>query len=255
MTVIVGLLCTDGVVVGSDSSATFGPTMMHKTIEQTVQKIFVIQNRIIVTGTGQIGAGQRFTAAIDTAWKANTLKAALPTDFAKQLSIVGTNDFASTKMPQGSFGALAAFPNHKTLCLCELALQDFQPELKTKDMWFASMGSGQPITDPFLGLMRRVFFPKSQPTVKEGLFITTWALRHAIDLNPGGINGPPQIATLTLNGKGDPEARILPEGELQEHNSSVEAAEKHLSQYRDILNNPAKAEDPKIPVKEEQPHQ
>jgi 20S proteasome alpha/beta subunit len=39
MTVIIGFLCKDGIVVGSDSSATFGPDLAHRTIEQSVQKV------------------------------------------------------------------------------------------------------------------------------------------------------------------------------------------------------------------------
>jgi hypothetical protein len=204
-----------------------------------------------LAGTGQIGAGQRFTAAVDAAWSANAFgKAHTPTEFGKVLCSVGRTDFASTGMNHGSFGALAAFPVRGTLCLCELAVTDFQPELKTKDMWFVSMGSGQPITDPFLGMMRRVFFSGGQqPSVKEGLFLMTWALQHTIELNPGGINGPPQIATLMPNEKGEPEARILTDDELEEHKNSVDAAEKHLSKYREILNAPVNAAAPQIPVR------
>jgi len=250
MTVLVGLVCSDGIVIGSDSSATFGPDIAHKTIEQSVQKVFVVQGRIILAGTGQVGAGQRFTAAVDAAWTAKGFsKSHIPTDFAKTLANIGIEDFASTKMNHGCFGALAAFPVKDKLCLCELALADFQPELKTKDMWFASMGSGQPITDPFLGMMRRIFFSDGRPpTLKEGLFITTWALMHTIELNPGGINGPPQIAKLAFNAKGDPEARLISDDELEEHKNSVQAAEKHLCQYREILNAPPAPADPKIPV-------
>lgn len=250
MTVLVGLLCKDGIVIGADSSATFGPDLAHKTIEQTVQKVFVVQGRIILAGTGQVGAGQRFTAAVDAAWLSNAFaKDHTPTEFSKRLCNVGIGDFGSTQMSKGCFGALVAYPVKGKLCLCELAIADFQPELKTDSMWFASMGSGQPITDPFLGLMRRVFYPTGQPTVKEGLFLAAWALMHTIELNPGGINGPPQIATLTLNGKGDPEAHILSDDELEEHKNNVESAEKHLAQYRHILNSPPAAGDPSLPAK------
>jgi proteasome subunit B (beta)-like protein len=250
MTVIVGLLCKDGIVIGADSSATFGPDMAHKTIEQTVQKVFVVQGRIIIAGTGQVGTGQRFTAAVDSAWLANAFsKDHTPTEFAKKLCNIGITDFGSTQMNKGCFGSLVAFPVKGKLCLCELALSDFQPELKVPIMWFASMGSGQPITDPFLGLMRRVFYPNEQPTVKEGLFLTTWALMHTIELNPGGINGPPQVAKLTLNSKGEPEAHILTDDELEEHKNNVESAEKHLSQYRQILNSPPIAGEPTLPTK------
>lgn len=236
MTVLVGILCKDGIVIGADSSATFGLHPGHPTIEQECQKVFVVQNRIIIAGTGQVGAGQRFTAAVDAAWQAKKFSGVnVQTEFAKTLCQIGIQDFSSTQMKQASFGALVAFPVKNQLCLCELALSDFQPELKTPKMWFASMGSGQPITDPFLGMMRRVFFPNDQPTVKEGLFITTWALMHTIELNPGGINGPPQIATLATNAKGEAEAHLLSDDELEEHKNNAQGAEGHLSRYREKL--------------------
>jgi hypothetical protein len=72
---------------------------------------------------------------------------------------------------------------------------------------------------------------------------------HTIELNPGGINGPPQVATLTLNSKGEPEARILSDDELEEHKNNVESAEKYLSQYRQILNSPPTAGEPTLPTK------
>jgi hypothetical protein len=238
MTVLVGLLCKDGVVIGADSSATFGPHQSRPTIEQSCQKVFVVQNRFIIAGTGQVGAGQRFTAAVESAWTKNEFKNLnIPTDYGKIFSMIGIKDFASTEMQKGCFGGLVAFPTKREANLCELAVADFQPELKTAKMWFASMGSGQPITDPFLGMLRRVFYPNGgQPTVKEGLFLATWALEHAIELNPGGINGPPQLARLTLNGKGEPDAHLCSEDELAEHKDSAKAAEKHLAGFKAILN-------------------
>jgi hypothetical protein len=59
-------------------------------------------------------------------------------------------------------------------------------------------------------------------------------LQHAIELNPGGINGPPQIATLRNTGS-KPSAVLLKDAELQEHIANVEGAEKHLAKYKDIL--------------------
>ena len=107
------------------------------------------------------------------------------------------DDFASTKAKEGQFGALVAFSSQNEFHLCEFAIDDFQPELKTGDRWFVSMGSGQPIADPFLGLIRRVFFKDSQPRLNEGIFAVLWTLEHAIDLNTGGIDGPAQIGILT----------------------------------------------------------
>lgn len=235
MTVLVGVRCTDGVVVGADSSATFGAHPQAKTIEQRVQKVFVVADKIIVAGTGAVGLGQRFTAAIETAYSGKEFAGeGSPIEFGKKLCMAGLRDFQPTGVQPGRFAAMVAFPIKNAAFLCELGLVDFQPELKTDDMWFCSMGSGQPITDPFLAFVKRVFFPNAQPSLKEGLFMVTWALMHAIELNPGGINGPPQIAVLE-RGKDSASARLLHDEELDEHKGSVEAAEEYLRGYRKLL--------------------
>ena len=242
MTIAIGVLCTDGVVIGADSSATFGPHITQPTIEQKTQKVHVLHNRFVVTSTGAIGANQRFLDGLDKAWVGNKFNGAhTAIEYGRRLCATGKDDFAATKMDHMQYGALVAFPVKRELHLVELALFDFQPELKTPKMWFCCMGSGQKIADPFFGMMRRVFYPKSQPTLKEGLFMTTWALMHAIELNTGGIDGPPQLATLSLNEKGESTAQILTEDDVEEHKGSAVAAERHLSCYREILNNPAPA--------------
>lgn len=84
--------------------------------------------------------------------------------------------------------------------------------------------------------MRRVFWKNSLPGVADATFAATWTLQHAIDLNPGGINGPVQLAVIRKDAqKGKYVARLLEDPELQEHINNVVAAEAHLSNYKDIL--------------------
>ena len=64
--------------------------------------------------------------------------------------------------------------------LCEFPVSDFQPEFKTEMMWYCSMGSGQPITDPFLALMREVFWDQGLPTIQDATFAVAWALGRAV---------------------------------------------------------------------------
>lgn len=99
-------------------------------------------------------------------------------------------------------------------------------------MWFVSMGSGQAITDPFLGLMRRVFWKDSPPRLVDGIFAVTWTLNHVIELNPGGINGPQQIAVLDSKKN---TATLLTDSQIQEHINNVEGAETYLSEYSKII--------------------
>ena len=93
-----------------------------------------------------------------------------------------------------------------------------------------SKGSGQPITDPFLALMRSVFWKDRPPSVQDGTFAVTWALEHAIEANPGGINGPIRVAVLergTTSGA-SLSARFLDDWELEEHKENIAAAKDQL---------------------------
>ena len=241
MTILVGLRCQEGVVIGSDSSATFTTTPSIPTIEQPTKKVTIIANKVIVAGAGQVGLGQRFNAVVEKAWGEGTFRGTnnTPLEIAKRLCVAGIKDFAETSGPKGNYGALVAFPCGKKFCLCEFAINDFQPELKDENIWYVSMGSGQPIADPFLGLLRRVFWNESLPRLNEGIFAVTWTLQHAIELNPGGINGPPQIAVLSPDENGDLLARLLDDAELAEHLDNVRGAEEYLGRYSQILSGSA----------------
>jgi hypothetical protein len=98
------------------------------------------------------------------------------------------------------------------------------------------MGCGQYITDPFLGLLKRVFFNNSLPNVADATFAATWTLQQAISLNTGGINGPIQLAIIKYDETTrEFKAQLLSDSDLQEHNNNVKEAEKYLSKYREIM--------------------
>jgi hypothetical protein len=254
MTVLVGIRCKDGVVIGSDSSATFG-TATGVTIEQPTRKIEVIDGALIVAGTGQMGLGQRFCAQLETMHKSGPANAKCyigksAVEAGKMMASAAISDFASTDARKGSYGALVAFCTRKELHLCEFASTDLQPELKTDHLWYASMGSGQAIADPFLALMRKVFWTDGMPSLADGIFAAAWTLQHTIDINPGGVNGPVRLATLTW-ADGTPNskavARFLTEEEIGQHMESVESAERHLASFRDLLSGDS-GQVPEVPV-------
>lgn len=96
------------------------------------------------------------------------------------------------------------------------------------------MGGGQPIVDPFFGLLRRTLFKGKQPYLSDGIFAALWALSQAIEPNPGGIAGPPRIGVIVKTGKGY-ESKLLTDEDLAEHQSNVDEAEDYLSKYYDHL--------------------
>jgi len=251
MTVLIGLLCKDGVVIGADSSATFGNSQQH-TIEQKTKKIEIINKTVMVAGTGEIGLFQRFTSIVKTYWNNQTQRDKTYIEIGTELAHMSTRNYLSTldfkfsnaySAQQGfGIGALLAFHLNNNFYLCEYDHVKFQPEFKNENIWYVSMGSGQMITDPFLGFFRQVFWGDALPTLNEGIFYVTWALKNAIDLNTGGINAPLQIAVLEKR-KGLSNTRILDDNELVEHEENVNGAIKYLSEYKKILRGEIEAKD------------
>jgi len=244
MTAIVGILCQNGVVLGTDSSTTFGSGQI-RTVEQPTQKLRIIGDSIILAGTGQVGLGQRFEAIVEKSWRDGIFnKTAI--EIAKYLSRATLQDFTYTFVSKVEYGALVAFPAERKFHLCEFALYTFQPELKT-DVWYVSLGITQQITDSFLALMREVFWKTGPPTLGGGEFVATWTLEHAIDVNVGGVKGPIQLAVLGPDSRGQLRAKQLSEPKLGEHKQSIEGAKAALLNYCLGLQKPEDEETPSIP--------
>jgi 20S proteasome alpha/beta subunit len=218
-------------VIGADSSATFAVGTDRLIEQRTSKKIEIINERVIVAGTGPIGMQQRFVHIVKnlklTEDKVDHVSAA------KLLSRSMIQDMADTHQRPVGFGALVAYPIGKKLYLYEFGEADFQPEMKTSDLWFISMGGGQRITIPLLAFIKGIFWPDGKPpSIQDGILLTVWAIQHAIEVNPGGINGPIKIATLTLNRKGDPHARVLDDTELKEHYDAIKGLTEYIRKWK-----------------------
>ena len=244
MTAIVGILCQQGVVIGTDSSVTFSAGRT-RTIEQPSEKLHIIENQIIVAGTGQVGLGQRFQVIVKKAWDDGVFNNSA-NNIVRYLSRSAIEDYSYTFAGREQYGALMAFPAEGTFHLCEFALADFQPEFKTNILWYVSLGVTQHITDSFLALMREIFWASGPPALSEGIFAATWALDHAVEVNPGGVNLPIRIASLERN-NGGLKAEILPDFTLDEHRQNIEGAKEALRKYCLNLQRPPDETTPDIP--------
>lgn len=234
MTILVGILCKDGLVLGSDSSATFS-TGDRYTIEHPCQKLRVIQKRVVVACTGAVGLGQRFEDVIEKTLEAKALVDKSPIDIGRILAARAIQDFNSTGISPKGIGALVGFSAGKRPHLCEFDTLTFQPELKVDPVWFCSMGGGQFIGDTFLSFMRDVFWPTGAVALADGLLAATWTLDHSIECNSGGIKGPVALAVLSRDAKGEFVARMLDAGDLAEHR-------EHIAEMKELLRNQRKAQ-------------
>ena len=245
MTAIVGILCQNGVVIGTDSSATFSAGQV-RTIEQPMEKLHIAGDRVITVGSGQVGLAQRFQTIVQKSLTDGIFNSTA-SNIAKHLSKTTVEDFAYTYAPKGEYAALVAFPAEGNFHLCEFAQADFQPEFKTNLLWYVSLGITQHITDSLLALMREVFWQAGPPTVNGGIFVTTWTLDHAVAVNPGGVNSPVRIAILSQDNTGELKAEILNDTVLGEHRQNIAGAKNALREYCEKLERPIDGEVPEIP--------
>ena len=55
MTLIIGVRCSDGVVIGADGAATLGSTLGGPTVMQPVTKLQILEGTIVMGVSGQVG--------------------------------------------------------------------------------------------------------------------------------------------------------------------------------------------------------
>jgi hypothetical protein len=233
LTIVVGVRCTDGIVIGADSAAT-SALGQQPMVRLPTDKLAIIGGKVIVAGTGAVGLGQRFQAFVQNAWDTNVFQQKC-IDCALNLAANTVGNFKATHVPYNQhagwgYGALLAGAFADGPGLAEFGLLDFQPELKTGKLHFVTMGSGQLLADPFVAFVSRVLWGKEMPDVRNAMFGVYWALQHTIDCAPGGVGGPIKIATLQQI-DGDWLARIVEEEALQEQAQHIAEIEKRISAY------------------------
>jgi 20S proteasome alpha/beta subunit len=233
MTVVVGIYCSDGVVIAADSALTIGSV-----IEQSyAKKVACISDDLIVAFAGDLGFAQRFRQVAKDIWGQDkqNLRAE---DFHKLIeafSIGGISEHIKYIRPTDpiniSTECIIGFSHCNRHHLSVFQNGSFQPIVINENRPFHSLGSGHYLTNPFLHFIKEVFWEgKSCPKLPTGIFSALMAMNLAVELNAGGINAPIHIAVLenTENGY---KCRILHTDEMSMHEENYKAALKYFSKY------------------------
>ena len=131
MTLIVGILCSDGVVIGSDGLAVYGQEENRTIVQEYPEKIEIIDNQIITAWTGEIGLQQRFNDTTESLWRRSGkdgIKKKTSLDIGRMVSKDAIGDFRQTHLATISFGALVAIQcteNNKNSVLLNLTQEIF----------------------------------------------------------------------------------------------------------------------------------
>jgi ATP-dependent protease HslVU (ClpYQ) peptidase subunit len=214
MTLIVGVKCSDGIVLGADSKATYATAMGQSTITQdTVTKLHIANNRIVIGVSGPIGLGQDYSAEIDAYLAQNGQQvkwksvAAAKTDLTQRfwkhaelcwqragatVSVIGQQ----AAIMQCAHSTAVAFEINDEPHLVTFSHQCAAEEV-SENLPFVAIGSGQPQADPFLAFIRRIFWPSGLPTLTDGQLACIWTLSEVSRNSPGGVGGDMQLVCLS----------------------------------------------------------
>lgn len=242
MTLIIGIKCPDGIVIGADSITTYGSE-----IEQEVRdKIQFIADDAFIANAGAVGLSQLINASLRRSWsrvREQTDVTAAKNEISKHMwsqisQALKRADEAKERFGNGVYDAvrchsLMAFPFENSNVLLHLD-ECAQPGEITLESPFFSIGTGNRQADPFLAYIRHTLWRDEFPqNVAEGIFSVIWALDHVSRVNAGlGVGGRSNVFVLR-NEEGSWLAERLDENSLGEQLLAVQAAEGALRRFRD----------------------
>jgi len=250
MTLIVGVLCSDGAVLAADGAATYG-AMGVMTMTQPMKKLTIVGDSTVIGVSGTTGLAQRYHGEIRRGIEGNKYKNLQADQVMREIQnaitpiIQGEFRMAAVASPvigagvaatSALSGMLVAMPVLKDPYLFRFDQQG-SPEYAMKDLPFLSVGSGYIQGDPFFAFIRRLLWTEGLPTVADGVLAAVWTIRHAIMCSPGGVADPIQVAVLQ-KGK----AKELDDSELEEHRQFIETLEKQWAEHRKGFTAKANAE-------------
>jgi hypothetical protein len=232
VTVLVGVRCSDGVVIGADSIATASMGQFPLIQVEADPKIRIFNDAVILATTGAVGYTQRLHFHVEAAIKGNVFNNFTAREATINISKRFVPDLHESKAPTWGqegyrFGGLMAATVKDGPFLAEFGTVDFQPELKAGKIFFGSLGFGQVLADPFLAFVCRVLWKNEMPDVDHGKFGVYWVFAHTIKLAPGKVGLPICLATLRqVAGKW-----VAEEKDTQESAQYIEELEGHIAKF------------------------
>ena len=245
MTLVVGIFCTDGIVVAADRQATHG-ALGQPTVAQPMTKVQVIGTDTLFAASGHVGLAQQLAEVIGRKRKDFDNQAYhgaikhVQKDFRELIDpALNTAGLAArvygqqVAMVPATCGCLLGAPFKKDLKLVEISPQA-SVELMTAQMPFITLGSGKGTADSFLGFLRDVYWSDRQPKLREGTLAAYWTVKHAIDMKIQGVGFAVDVFELTKPGT-VPKARQLEDAELQEHDEFIKSAKDAMRSVGEAL--------------------
>ena len=230
--------------MGADSAVTSITSTGQQTSMQPARKLNILSENVIVGFSGFVGLGQFYIDEIKKLWDTNGLSNICCADVRVKITNACRNHLHREvdsgritkellgRIPQDEIisSMLVALPIQDQSCLIQFTATLASEEI-TERVPTVAIGIGQPIADPFLGFLRKRFWPEKLPGIADGKLATYWVLKYSIEFAPGNVGPPIKIATLE---KVDNMWRTceLSQEELNDLDFMVSDIEKYIQNYK-----------------------
>lgn len=259
MTLIIGIKCSDGVVLGADGAAMISSQIGQFSIQQPIEKKLQVigDNKAVLAVSGPVALGQKFKSILEDFLADSQLTSPIH---------MGTKQLQQLFWPPVELQM--AIAEKAKGCLGQLAIQNALSESivvlvtsgdlrllvcdqqcsfeELEDISFTAIGSGLNYAFPFLAFLKRVFFPNALPDTRVGVFCTVWSLIHSIKTAPGGIAEPLQIMVIT-NEDGHLSIAEYDRSQIEEDIQACYEAESHLKKFEMLISEGDTAPDSEVP--------
>lgn len=239
MTLILGIRCSDGIVVGADSMFSIGAPI--GSVRMDGEKIHLLpKSKGIVAFAGDLDVSQLVLDDLREQWHAiqNTEKRSEVKGLISG-SIRRILGDENDQLDSPEFAALVAFSIQDEPSL--LLYRGTRHPVEARDgHYILRAGTGDHFALLFLKFLERVFWNgKAPPSIIDGVFSALWTLNYIIETNAMGVGGAPRIAVLEkTDDQGTLRSRLLPNHELDEYQQLVESIESEMRQVKESWNQP-----------------
>lgn len=193
MTIAIGLYCTDGLVIATDSAITIA-THDGATTEMKAPKIFHLKDDVIFAYSGNSIMAERIR---------RRLISFLPKWLEESATTDDLGDRICTEFEK-MFSKYVIDPMKGVDCTIMLGIifkgtpelilfsGGFRPQFYSKDYFYVAHGSGKQFADPFMSFLQNTCDFRTL-MVEHGLLLSYWIIDHVIEANTGGVRGPIQL--------------------------------------------------------------
>ena len=243
MSLIVGIRCTDSLVLAASGSGTMPSEDGLPPARQWSKKLRVVAGQAVLGVTGHEGLAQEMALSLErslaeldeheTADDAlrvrvrDAMAAPVQRTVAIHRTLQGLPGFGITSNEYVISQSLLAIPFGDALRLFLLDPECSVTEV-TDELTCATIGSAKDVADPFLAFLRKVLWEDRLPDVALGELSAYWTMLHVAETSPGALTFPVQLVVMRRAADGSIDVYERSESELSRIQQAIERGEEMI---------------------------